>query len=408
MARLKVVLSVLIICFVVIAVGVIVQQNLSSQKEGDIKELPIIGIPVLDLDNIIGFGSCWGTLIDFGGEVGWQPHEGIDLNLNNNTYVIAGHNGTISGIWIGDYGNKYQIEIKINEIWKITHIFEPLGVMTIPEMNQCVFVELNEPVERGQIIGVLRGGGGHIHWDVLKKNESGASYQYYRTNPSFYLSQQDYIKLNNKFHEQIIGPDFQNRIYDLVMFNNAHDWGVPELLSPFKTFTAINSIRPYGVPNPANEPPPNETFHQDLDFNISDQTEILAPYAANCSQIYVNSSLHLLRVDLTLNPSFWLRFDLITNEFFTANQLLNFLNASVSIGTMVLQNQIIFTIPSTGAILHMGLARYNHTMNQSNLVDYNWDNPAWFFNQSTLLDFDTHYQTHDLENWHSQGFAHIY
>ncbi|NVM03359.1 MAG: hypothetical protein HWN67_13545 [Candidatus Helarchaeota archaeon] len=369
-------------------------------------EIPVIWLPIKYIDNVTGFGG-WGTLIDFGPPIGWRPHEGIDLNLPNNTYIYAEHNGSISGIWIGDYGNQYQVEVEINADWKITHIFEPINNMSIPEMNNCVFVEINEEVTAGQVIGVLRGGGGHIHWDVLKRNRTADPIAYNRTNPSYYLSPDNYTLLNEKFHQLMIAPQPIDRIYDLLMFKDPMDWGVPELLNPFESLSNITSIRPFGVPNPKNESI-NESIHQDLDFNVSGQTKVLALYSGNCSAIIVNASNHQLIVDITLNPSFWIRFDLIINDDLNENELLNLLNGSINIGGDITQNQTILTIPSGGGILHMGLARYNHTTGKLNPSEYDWDNPSWFFNETVLTDIDNYYLTHDLENWQLAGFTHIY
>ncbi len=367
-----------------------------------------ISLPVYNISEILSFGSRWGTLIDFGGEIGWQPHQGIDLNLANNTYVIAGINATVGGVWIGICGNKYQVNLKIDNCWEITHIFEPIENMTIEEMEKCVFVSKNEKVVKGQVIGVLRGGGGHIHWDVMKRNFSVSYEDYYRTNPAFYLSNEDYIALNKHYHKQIFGPDTKDRIYDLVMFNNPIDWKVPKLYNLFENLTNISSIRPFGVPNPKNESSSTEFIHEDLDFNITGKTEVLIPYSGNCSSIFVNASSNLLRIDFMLNPSFWIRFELITSQPFNSTELLGFLNESIAVGKSMIQNQTIITTPSSGSILHFGLARYNHTTGYTDPANYSWDNPSWFFDGDTLNEINNCYQTHDLEDWHSQGFFNIY
>ena len=406
----RTIIAIVFACYIVLGSGYLIFISIpkqQQQQQNEIKPL-VIGIPILDLNNITGFGSRWGTLINFGGSIGWKPHQGIDLNLLDNTYVIAGHDGVISGIWIGDYGNKYQVQIRINNTWEITHIFEPFDTMTIQEMEESVFVEVNQYITKGQIIGILRGGGGHVHWDVMRRNETGPEYLYYRTNPAFYLNESDYIILNNLFHQKVSRPVFHDRIHDLVMFNNPLDWNVPKLVDPLKDLMNASSLRPFGVPNPKNESNPHEVKHEDLDYNITGKTRIIAPFAGNITNIQANSTLHSLKVDIMLNPSFWLRFELITNDFLTDEQLLGLVNQSISMGTHIQQNQTIITTPLNGAILHFSLARYNHTKRILNPNLYDWDNPVWYFDYNAATNLNNFYQTHDLEDWHSKGFNTIY
>ncbi|MEX2681518.1 MAG: peptidoglycan DD-metalloendopeptidase family protein [Candidatus Sigynarchaeota archaeon] len=370
---------------------------------------PVVCLPVKHPSIISSIGSAWGQLIMFGMEE--RPHEGVDLNLPDNTEIIACHDGIVASIWLGDYGPRnYQIYLKINEYWQVTNIFEPATDMTIEEMRASVFVQVGQQVKQGQVIGVLKYQG-HLHWDIQRRHSRNDPNAWYRVNPCFYLDIVNYTATNTILHSTMWRdpPDTHSRIYDLVMFPDAFSKISPEFCCPVALIN-VTSIRPFGVPNPTGESSYEQsTRHLDLDFNVTASSDIIAPSDCIVRNItaFKSNSLNILRIDVDIMPGYWLRLEYVPRLYYLSPSLLLGLS-HVSIGQNVSKNQLLMESDVQGGILHLGLARYMHGNTTCDPATFLWDNPSWFFESAVLADVDAHYQGHDLEGYRSTGFPHVW
>ena len=129
-------------------------------------------------------------------------HNGIDYFLNNDSVVIAAASGKVESFEFRDNGeeeaNRYHIRINIrfNKSTVLGYNFEPWTNKSEDRdhLADLFTVEVGNWVEKGDQIGIFLniGGGAHIHFDVIEKND--------RSCPQKYFGTADYIEIMEMIH----------------------------------------------------------------------------------------------------------------------------------------------------------------------------------------------------------------